>query len=44
MVRQRAVQFILTLPNGENKEYHVKPDYKFMVEGKPATVPSCARA
>ena len=29
---------ILTLPNGENKEYHVKPDYKFMVEGKPATV------
>ncbi len=29
---------ILTLPNGENKEYHVKPDYKFTVEGKPATV------
>jgi LPXTG-motif cell wall-anchored protein len=29
---------ILTLPNGENKEYHVKPDYKFTVSGKPATV------
>ena len=29
---------ILTHPNGENREYRVKPDYKFMVEGKPATV------
>jgi LPXTG-motif cell wall-anchored protein len=29
---------ILTLPNGENRQYKVKDDYKFMVEGKPATV------
>lgn len=29
---------ILTLPNGENKQYTVKPDYKFIVNGKPATV------
>jgi LPXTG-motif cell wall-anchored protein len=29
---------ILTLPNGENKQYQVKPDYKFIVGGKPATV------
>ena len=29
---------ILTLPNGENKRSKVKPDYKFTVEGKPATV------
>ena len=29
---------ILTLPNGENKQYKVKPDYKFNVNGQPATV------
>ena len=29
---------ILTLPNGENKQYKVKPDYKFIVNGRPATV------
>jgi len=29
---------ILTLPNGENKQYKVKPDYKFVVDGKPAIV------
>ncbi len=29
---------ILTLPNGENRQYKVKSDYKFTVEGKPATV------
>ena len=29
---------ILTLPNGENKQYEVKDDVKFVVEGKPATV------
>jgi LPXTG-motif cell wall-anchored protein len=29
---------ILTLPNGENKQYKVKPDYKFVVNGNPATV------
>jgi hypothetical protein len=29
---------ILTLPNGENKQYKVKPDYKFIVNGNPATV------
>jgi len=29
---------ILTLPNGENRQYTVKPDYKFMVDGKPAAV------
>src|SRR6187402_2083868 len=26
---------ILTLPSGENKQYVVKPDYKFMVNGQP---------
>jgi LPXTG-motif cell wall-anchored protein len=29
---------ILTLPNGENKQYTVKPDTKFTVNGNPATV------
>ncbi len=29
---------ILTLPNGENRQYKVKDDYKFIVDGKPATV------
>jgi hypothetical protein len=29
---------ILTLPNGENRQYKVKSDYKFMVNGQPATV------
>jgi LPXTG-motif cell wall-anchored protein len=29
---------ILTLPNGENRQYTVKDDYRFVVEGKPATV------
>jgi hypothetical protein len=29
---------ILTLSNGENRQYKVKDDYKFMVAGKPATV------
>jgi hypothetical protein len=29
---------ILTLPNGENRQYKVKDDYKFIVGGKPATV------
>jgi LPXTG-motif cell wall-anchored protein len=29
---------ILTLPSGENKQYTVKPDYKFNVNGRPATV------
>ena len=29
---------ILTLPNGENRQYKVTDDYKFMVGGKPATV------
>ena len=29
---------ILTLANGENKEYQVPPNYKFVVEGKPASV------
>ncbi len=29
---------ILTLPNGENKQYKVKDDYKFMINGSPATV------
>lgn len=29
---------ILTLPNGENRQYKVKDDYKFTVGGKPATV------
>lgn len=29
---------ILTLPNGENRQYTVKKDYKFTVDGKPASV------
>jgi len=29
---------ILTLPNGENKEYQVPESYRFMVEGKSASV------
>jgi hypothetical protein len=29
---------ILTLPNGENRQYKVADDYKFVVDGKPATV------
>jgi LPXTG-motif cell wall-anchored protein len=29
---------VLALPSGENKQYNVKPDYKFTVNGKPATV------
>lgn len=29
---------ILTLENGENHEYKVPPSYKFMVQGKPASV------
>ncbi len=29
---------ILTLPNGENKQYVVKDDVKFTVDGRPATV------
>jgi hypothetical protein len=29
---------ILTLENGENHEYHVPPSYKFVVEGKLASV------
>lgn len=29
---------IVTLANGENHEYKVPPSYKFMVEGKPASV------
>jgi LPXTG-motif cell wall-anchored protein len=29
---------ILTLPNGENRQYKVKDDYRFMVDGKKATV------
>jgi LPXTG-motif cell wall-anchored protein len=29
---------ILTLPSGENKQYTVQPDYKFIVNGSPATV------
>jgi hypothetical protein len=28
---------ILTLPDGENKEYNVPDSYRFMVEGKPAS-------
>jgi LPXTG-motif cell wall-anchored protein len=33
-----APNVILTLPNGENKQYKVKPEYKFTVNGEPATV------
>ena len=29
---------ILTLPNGENRQYKASDDYKFIVDGKPATV------
>jgi LPXTG-site transpeptidase (sortase) family protein len=29
---------ILTLPNGENRQYKVARDYKFTIEGKPASV------
>jgi len=29
---------VLTLANGENREYHVPESFKFMVEGKPASV------
>jgi len=29
---------ILTLPDGENREYNVPDSFQFMVEGKPATV------
>jgi hypothetical protein len=29
---------VLTLPNGENKQYVVRPDFQFMVNGRPATV------
>jgi len=29
---------ILTLPSGETKQYVVKPEYKFIVNGKPASV------
>ena len=29
---------ILTLANGENKEYTVPDSFKFVVEGKPASV------
>ena len=33
-----APNVILTLPNGENRQYKVKDDYKFTVDGRPATV------
>lgn len=33
-----APNVILTLPNGENRQYKVKGDYKFTVDGRPATV------
>jgi hypothetical protein len=29
---------IVTLPNGENREYNVPPGYTFIVNGKPAAV------
>jgi LPXTG-motif cell wall-anchored protein len=29
---------ILTMANGQNKQFNVKGDYKFMVDGRPATV------
>ena len=29
---------ILILPNGETKQYNVKPDFRFVVNGKPASV------
>lgn len=29
---------ILTLPNGENRQYKVKDDYKFIVDGQKASV------
>jgi hypothetical protein len=34
---------ILTLPNGENRTYTVKDDYRFIVEGKKATVADLRR-
>ena len=33
-----APNAILTLPNGENRQYKASEDYKFMVDGRPATV------
>jgi len=33
-----APHVILTLPDGENKQYTVKDDFKFVVNGQPATV------
>jgi hypothetical protein len=33
-----APNVILTMPDGTNKQFKVKPDYKFTVGGKPATV------
>jgi hypothetical protein len=33
-----APNVILTLPNGENRQYKVTKDYKFNVNGQPATV------
>jgi len=33
-----APNVILTLPNGENRQYKVGKDYKFSVNGQPATV------
>lgn len=33
-----GLNVILTLPSGENKQYTVKPDYTFNVNGRPATV------
>ena len=34
---------VLTLENGENHEYHVPASFKFVVEGKPATVSELKR-
>ena len=34
---------VLTLENGENHEYHVPAAFKFVVEGKPATVSELKR-
>ena len=33
-----APNVILTLPNGENRQYKASDDYKFIVDGRPATV------
>jgi hypothetical protein len=33
-----APHVILTLPDGQNKQYTVKDDFKFVVNGQPATV------